>query len=150
MFKRNDLENIDFESNRLDRYIGLYSTYYNQYSFRVPDSEESIRISRAPKLQRDNGLQFWIAAELQDNWEGRMPYFRPYIEDSDFKEISETEFNSMVYSQCNDLITKPNLPLNDGKFIGALAMCTMEKELIVDLFAEYENEYIHFIWESTA
>ncbi|MEO3879477.1 hypothetical protein [Rheinheimera fenheensis] len=150
MFKRSDLGNIDFGNNRLSSYRGLYSTSYNQFAFRVPDSEESIRISRAPKLQRDNGLYFWLAAELQDDWVGREQYFRPYIEDSDFKEISESEFNSMVCSQCNDLITKPNLPLNTGKFIGALAMRTMEKELIVDLFAEYDNEYIHFIWESTA
>jgi hypothetical protein len=150
MFKRSDLESVDFESNRLGRYRGLYSTYYNQFAFRVPDSEESIRISRAPKIEQDNGLRFWLAAELQENWSGREHFFQPCIRDSDFKEISESEFNTMVKSQCDDLITKPSLPLSSGKFIGALAMCTMEKELIVDLFAEYDNEYIHFIWESTA
>lgn len=150
MFKRSDLESVDFESNRLGCYRGLYSTYYNQFAFRVPDSEESIQISRSPKLAKDNGLLFWLAAELQDNWSGREQYFQPYINDADFKEISESEFNSMVYSQCNDLISKPSLPLNTGKFVGALAMYTMEKDLIVDLFAEYDNEFIHFFWESTA
>ncbi|WP_220721334.1 hypothetical protein [Agarivorans litoreus] len=150
MFSRNDIENIDFQNNRLGCYRGLYSTFYNQYSFRVPDSEESIRISRAPKSAQDNGMLFWLAAELQDNWNGREQYFEPYIIDSDFKNISEYDFNSMVSSQCSDLIIKPVLPLNSGKFIGALAMCTMERELIVDLFAEYEDEFIHFIWESTA
>lgn len=150
MFKRSDLERIDFESNRLGCYRGLCSTYYNKFAFRVPASEESIRISRAPKIEQDNGLVFWLAAEFQDDWDGREKYFRPYIEESDFKVLSESEFNFMVLSQCADLIVKPTLPLNSGRFIGALAMCTMQRELIVDLFAEYEDEYVHFIWESTA
>ena len=150
MFKRSDLEGIDFESNGLACYQGLFSTYYDQFAFKVPDSEESIRISRALKLEHDNGLLFWLAAELQDDWNGREKYFRSYIEESDFKVLSEVEFNVMVLSQCADLITKPTLPLNSKQFVGALAMCTMQRELIVDVFAEYEDEYIHFIWESTA
>ncbi|PNQ54180.1 hypothetical protein [Vibrio sagamiensis] len=150
MFKRSDLKSIDFKNDQLEFYRGLYSTYYNQFAFRVAASEESIRITRAPKLEKDNGLLFWVAAELQENWSGREQYFQRFIQSSDFKEISESEFNSMVFSRCGELITKPSLPLSSGNFIGALAMCTMEKELTVDLFAEYDNEYIHFIWESTA
>lgn len=67
MFKRRDLGNIDFQIHRLGYYRGLYSTFYNQFAFIVPDSEESIRISRAPKLIQDNGVEFWLAAELQDH-----------------------------------------------------------------------------------
>lgn len=150
MFKRGDLQEIDFGDFYLGCYRGLYFTTYNQFAFNVPDSEESIRISRSPKFGNDNGVKFWLAAELQDDWSNRKEYFKPYILESDFKSISESEFHKMVSQQCSELITKPTLPLNSGIFIGALAMCTVERELIVDLFAEYEDEFLHFIWESTA
>lgn len=150
MFNRTDLQKINFDDFHLRCYRGLYYTTYNPYAFDVPDSEECIRISRAPKLANDNGLKFWLAAELQDDWSNREKYFKPYVFESDFRLLTENEFNNMVLNQCSALITKPNLPLNSGKFVGALAMCTMEREFIVDLFAEYEDEFLHFIWETTA
>ncbi|MBO2582286.1 MULTISPECIES: hypothetical protein [Shewanella] len=150
MFEYDDLEKIDFEDMSLGRYRGLYTTTYNRFAFRVPDSEESIRICRSPKLGRDNGLNFWLAAELQDDWSDREEYFKPYIIEADFTKISEDKFNSMVRSQCSELIAQPSLPLNTGEFVGAYAMYTLDRELIVDLYAEYTDEYIHFIWESTA
>lgn len=150
MFDKKDLDNVDFTDQQLSCFEGLYVIHFNQYSFRVPDSEETIRIARSPKLQPHKGLQFWLAAGLQDNWAGREDYFRSYVEGCEFKKISESQFNLMVATQCEGLITKPSLPLNDSKFVGALAMRTIDKEFIVDLFAEYEDEYIHFFWETTA
>jgi len=154
MFQRSDLENIDFDDGMLPYYRGLYSTVYEQYAFTSPGSEECIVLYRAPKLEGDNGLRFWLAAELEDDWNGRMQYFRPYIEDSNFKEISESEFNSIVHLKCKYLITKPDIPLiSSSKFIGALEMHATEdiKDIDhVELFAEYENEYIYFTWETTA
>jgi hypothetical protein len=154
MFNRSDLENIDFDDGMLPHYRGLYSTFYGQFAFTTSGSEECIVIYRAPRLEGDNGLRFWLAAELEDNWNGRMQDFRPYIEGSNFKKISESEFNSIVHLKCKRLITKPDIPLISGsKFIGALELHVTEDIKDIDhvgLFAEYENEYIYFTWEITA
>ena len=150
MFKRSDCENINFTDNNLSIYRGLFSTSYNQFAFKDPDFEEAIIISRAPKLERDNGLHFWLAAVLQDDWSDRKEYYyKSYILEAEFKDISEEKFITIVHSCCTELITKPMLPLSTGKFISAMSMHSIETELLVDLYAEYENEYLHFYWTST-
>ena len=151
MFTKTDLDSVDIEQASEGRYRGLYTTHYDQFAFKCWESEESIRITRAPKeYNEDNGVQFWVAAVLQDNWSDRMKYLRPYIESALFEKISESDFNSEVQYHCNELMLKPSLPLIRGGFIGALTMHKLDAELIVDLFAEYEKEYVHFAWESTA
>ncbi|MFZ3002519.1 MAG: hypothetical protein WA071_19545 [Undibacterium umbellatum] len=76
---------------------------------------------------------------------------KPSLQAAEFRPISEEKFNALVAEQCFGLIVKPQLPLNQsGQFVGALLMRDMETDLVVDLFAEYEDEYIHFYWHSTA
>lgn len=147
MFDKNDIDKIDFADAELSAYEGLYTIYYKPFAFET-ETEESIRISIAPKAETDNGAFFWLASELQDDWSDRMEYFEPYIKGADYTPVSEEEFSSMVENQCAHLYLPPELPLVKGNFKGALAMCTLEDEMIVDLFAEYEGCYVHFFWES--
>ncbi|MFZ6756000.1 hypothetical protein ACO0K9_02180 [Undibacterium sp. Ji50W] len=147
MFSKSDLDQIDINIFGLHRYRGLYFVTYRQDAFAVPDSEENIYISRAPKYPGDNGIRFWLAAEMS---KGEKLY-GPYLQEAEFRPIPEEKFNGLVAEQCFHLILKPQLPLNQsGQFVGALLMYSMETEFIVDLFAEYEDEYIHFYWHTTA
>jgi len=150
MFNQDSLLNIKTNEFSLSCYRGLYCTVYRQYAFNTPSSEETIRISRSPRLGRDSGVMFWLAAILQDDWSDRMEYFQPYLTNARYLPITETKFNSLVAEYCGELITKPTHPLNTGDFKGALLMYDVEDDLMVDLYAEYDNEYIHFYWESTA
>ena len=151
MFNRDDLQAIDLSQHYLRYYQGLHFVTYPQFAFIVPDSEETIRISRAPKNEGDNGLRFWLAAENLDDWATRESFYRPYLHGAAFEQISEDEFNEMVAEQCKDLICQPSQPLKrGGKFVGAMMMYSLKTDFIVDLFAEYEDEYIHFYWETAA
>ena len=135
----------------LGAYRGLYYTCYPQYAFRVPDGEESIRITRAPKAEGDNGLRFWLAAELADDWRGRESYLPNYLSGAFFEPIDELSFNDLVATHCSGLVVPPRLPLVVGQaFLGGLLMYSMKTELLVSTVAEYENEFIHFAWETTA
>jgi len=152
MFARSDLDKIDLAGDTLHEYPGIHTTLYKHYAFKTSDSEQSICITGAPKHQNDNGLSFWLAAELQEDWKDRERYFRPYVEGAAFREIPESEFNSLVETYCNNLIAKPSLPLGKtlGSFKGALALWTPDEEQLLDLFAEYESGFLHFVWMSTA
>lgn len=148
----NALDNALFADWRYMRcYPGLHYTVYPQHAFRVPDSEQTIRVTRAPKRPGDGGVQFWISAEAAD-----LPLANPeqaskHLRASHFRTIQETEFNSLVRAHCAELIVPPLLPLHESNgFVGALAMHAMETELMLSLFAEYSNEFIHFYWDSTA
>lgn len=147
MFTKSDLDQIDINDFGLHRYRGLYFVTYRQDAFNSPSSEENIYISRAPKEIGDNGIRFWLAAEMSKSEK----LYGPYLQEAEFRPISEEKFNALVAEQCLDLIVKPQLPLNkSGQFVGALLMYSMETDFIVDLFAEYEDEYIHFYWHTTA
>ena len=155
MFCRNDFDEfIQIESNRLQlpfaSYRGLYYICYPQHAFRVPDGEESIRISRAPKAEGDNGLRFWIAAEQLECW--REPSrLLDYLSGGYFEPIAEAPFNELAAEHCSGLIVPPELPLKSGStFLGGLLMYSMKTEFFVSAIAEYEDEFIHFAWETAA
>jgi hypothetical protein len=155
MFKRNDLDCLVAEEGEkmqyLQRYRGLYYTSFPQYAFTETDGEESIRITRAQKEEGDNGLRFWINAELVDNRQGEASWILPYFSGAYFELVGEADFNSIVAENCRGLINPPKLPIIDNQvFIGALLMYSMKTEFFVSMVAEYENEYIHFFWQTTA
>ncbi|WP_425502575.1 hypothetical protein [Pseudomonas izuensis] len=102
-------------------------------------SEERIRVTRVHKRQGENGSNFWLFAEWIDWRPGGERYF------------AEAVFNQMVADQAIDLIAPLKQPLHEPTgFVGALLMYSMKTEFIVSLFAEYEDEYIHFYWDTTA
>jgi len=155
MFCRIDFDKlVQTESSRLQylgAYRGLYYVCYPQYAFQVPEGEESIRITRAPKAPDDNGLRFWLAAELADDWRGRESYLHGYLSGAYFEPIDEQQFDNLVATHCSNLIVPPTLPLaREQRFLGALLMYSMKTEFFVSAIAEYENEFIHFAWETTA
>ena len=155
MFCRIDYDKmLQIEDGRLQylgAYRGLHYICYPQYAFHVPDGEESIRITRSPKAQGDNGLRFWLAAELADNWQGRESYLQDYLSGAYFEQINETTFNDLVATHCRGLVAPPVLPLvSQQVFLGALLMYSMKTEFFVSAVAEYENEFIHFAWETKA
>ncbi|MCR6667999.1 MAG: hypothetical protein NVV69_18745 [Methyloversatilis sp.] len=155
MFDRSHFEGLkaeqlaDFHFARF--YRGLHYDVHPQFAFNPPDSEQMIRITRAPKEAGDNGLKFWINAEHLDDWDGRTEFLRPYLSASEFRSITEEEFNRAVAAQALDLIAPLQLPLHQPVgFVGGLAMHTIETDFMVSLFAEYEDEFIHFFWETSA
>lgn len=155
MFCRIDYDQlVQAEGSRLQylgAYRGLHYTFYPQYAFQVPDGEESIRITRSPKAQGDNGLRFWLAAELAAGWRERESYLHSYLSGAYFEPIDELTFNDLVATHCSSLVAPPMLPLSSGQaFLGALLMYSMKTEFFVSAIAEYENEFIHFAWETTA
>lgn len=102
-------------------------------------------------MECDSGLKFWIHAELLDDWSGRQQYLHPYLSSAKFRRIGESEFNRLVAEQTRELVVPIRLPLHPPTgYLGGLAMRAMEDDLIVSLFAEYEDEFIHFHWETTA
>jgi hypothetical protein len=155
MFCRIDYDKlVQTEGSRLQylgAYRGLYYVCYPQYAFQVPDGEESIRITRSPKALDDNGLRFWLAAELADDWRGRESCLHGYLSGAYFEPIDERQFDDLVATNCSSLIVPPTLPLaREQAFLGALLMYSMKTEFFVSAIAEYENEFIHFAWETTA
>ena len=132
-------------------YEGLYYVTYPQHAFRVPDSEQTIRITRAPKIAGDNGLRFWICAERIADWHDREEYFLPYLLRATFEKIGEAELNKLIACHCSELIAPPDLPLCARRgFIGGLLMHSTKTDFVVSAFAEYETEYLHFYWDTTA
>lgn len=155
MFDRSDLEKIPSELLWFWEpgitYSGLYCVSYPQSAFTYPDSEECIRVTRVPKPQDDNGLGFWLQAERQDHWPERRPYFARYVTQAQFERITEDRFNQMVAEQTVDLIAPLQQPLHaPSGFIGAMLMYSMKTDFIVSLFAEYEDEFVHFYWHTTS
>jgi hypothetical protein len=155
MFSRSEFEDlVAIEKDRLHllwSYRGISYLEYPSCAFHTPYSEESIRISRAPKLEGDNGLRFWIAAVLGDNWSGRKSFLRGYLSGGYFDSITHQDFESLVESYCVGLVAPPGLPLGSGaEFLGGLLMYSQKTEFFVSALAEYENEFIHFAWETTA
>jgi hypothetical protein len=155
MFEREDFRNVVAQlparMHHLACYSGLSFHVYPQYAFSCPAGEQTIRITRAPKANNDNGINFWLCAEWLDDWRGRESYFVGYLSDSAFEPLSEQSFNDLVAEQCAGLIIKLDLPLRiKGNFVGAVLLYSMKTDLIVSLVAEYEDEFIHFYWESTA
>lgn len=74
-----------------------------------------------------------------------------YVSDAKFEDISEAVFNKMVAGAAHYLIAPLKQPLHEPNgFIGALLMYSMKTEFTISLFAEYEDEYIHFYWDTTA
>lgn len=132
-------------------YRGLHYVVYPQFAFNPPDSEQMIRIARAPKETGDNGLKFWINAELLDDRSSRTEFLHPYLAASKFRLLKEEEFNGIVLNQARDLVASLHLPIHQPVgYVGGLAMHTLETDFTVSLFAEYEDEFIHFFWETSA
>ncbi|MFT3800982.1 MAG: hypothetical protein QM766_07155 [Burkholderiaceae bacterium] len=132
-------------------YPGLYFTAYPQHAFRTPSSEEYIRVTRALRLAADNGIKFWCSAEWAAGWSGRESYFAPYLHGAQFEPISEDEFNRIVQESSSELIAPLSLSLHaPNGFVGAILMYSIKSDFIVSLVAEYDDEFIHHFWESTA
>ncbi len=160
MFLRKDLDALDDSQLNScwvsDCYPGLHFTVYPQFAFNVPDSEEKIRVTRAPKLAGDEGLRFWLAAERaygwMHPWQEIESYFPKYIRGAAFERISEEEFAASIQSVTAGLV----VPLASicgpcsGRFVGALQMYSTKTDFIISLFAEYEHEFVHFHWDTTA
>jgi hypothetical protein len=135
----------------LGRYPGLHYEVYPQDAFRTVESEQQVRITRSPKRTGDDGLSFWLAAELADDWTGREQHFPGFVRGAAFRAVSEAEFNTLVDRWSGDLLARPALPLHPSTgFVGALVMREAEDDLIVSAVAEYDDEFIHFAWESSA
>ena len=157
MFTKEDTKRIIDDNNTLDEYRGLYSTFYQPYAFESQSTEERILISHAPKTKYNSNARFWLAAVLQERCndeenydENDEEYFKEYVANAKYKEILETDAISIIKEYCSDLITKPKLPLNNNKFIGALIMYDQDADQMIDLYMEYKDEYLRFYWESTA
>lgn len=156
MFSRDDLSAIKDEQLTswlfVGRYPGLHYTEYPQFAFSSPDSEQLIRIARAPRLCGDSGLRFWLSSERIEDWRERESYFVGYIRNSEFESLAEADFDRAVASASSDLLLPLalNLPLGRGRFLGALQMYAMKTDFIISIFAEYEEEFVHFYWETTA
>lgn len=156
MFSREDLERLDSallgDGHFVRSYPGLHYVVYPQYAFRVPDAEQYIRITRAPRQPGDNGLRFWVSAELAHEPNAPRPaHLASYLQEARFDPVSEAEIHRIVEERCSDLLVPPVLPLHPpGGFLGGLEMYTLADDFIVSLFAEYEDELIHFYWETTA
>lgn len=157
MFTKKDTQRIINNANASAEYSGLYSTHYNFYAFKSQSTEENIIISRAPRNNNNSNAKFWLAALQQETYKFEEylddefeESFQEYVSKAQYKEITETEAYSIITDHCSDLITKPPFPLNSNTFIGALIMYYQSGNQITDLFMEYEDEYIHFYWESTA
>ncbi|WP_339508322.1 hypothetical protein [Pseudomonas sp. RL_35y_Pfl2_P42] len=155
MFDRSDFDQLSSEQLTFwtahNDCPGLYYVTYPAIAFRCSASQEIIRITRAPKRQGENGLNFWLHAEWMDWRPGGENYFPGYVSDAQFEEISEAVFNQMVADHAFELIAPLKQPLHESTgFVGALLMYSMKTEFIVSLFAEYEDEYIHFYWDTTA
>ena len=155
MFERKDFQSIAAQlparMHRLGCYPGVNFHVYPQYAFSPPDGEQTIRITRAPKALGDNGIDFWLCAEWLQDWRGRENFFAGYLSESAFESISEKTFNDLVAEQCAGLMIKRELPLKvTGRFVGAVLLYSMKTEFIVSLVAEYEDEFIHFYWDTTA
>lgn len=155
MFTREDFQQLARTSLADPRFVagyrGLHYSTYPQYAFQVPDSEQTLRITRAPKAAADNGLGFWLAAESVDFTPQRERYFAPYLADAAFEPLSEPALLKQIANCCAELIQPPPLPLiSDQTFQGALLMYSLDTDLLVSLFAEYSQEYLHFYWTSTA
>lgn len=153
MFDRSDFDQLSNEQLifwRADNECpGLYYVTYPSIAFECPDSQETIRITRAPKRHGDNGLNFWLHAEWIDRRPGGESYFPSCVSDAQFEEISEAVFNKMVADGAFELIAPLKQPLHEPTgFVGALLMFSMKTEFTVSLFAEYEDEYIHFYWDT--
>jgi hypothetical protein len=145
MFNRNDFDRLAAQKGEkiqfLSGYRGLYYIFYSQYAYTEPSGEESIRITRAPKEDSDNGLRFWIAAEIADIGQAEANWLLQYLSDAYFEEIDEADFNNIVAEKCIGLINPLKLPIiNNQTFIGALLMYSMRTEFYVSAVAEYENE----------
>lgn len=155
MFDRSDLDQLSSEQlihwKAHNNCPGFHYVTYPSIAFLFSESEETIRVTRAHKRQGENGLNFWLRAEWIDWRPGGESYFAGYVSDAKFEEISEAVFNQMVADQTIDLIAPLKQPLHEPiGFVGALLMYSMKTDFIVSLFAEYEDEYIHFHWDTTA
>ncbi|UDQ76710.1 hypothetical protein LJQ72_03760 [Pectobacterium brasiliense] len=150
MFNRDAL--ISFLKNRsgttlLDIVYPRFSVQrYIAADFTSVESEQGICISRAPKAAMDNGLRFWIYAERTEGSNN----LENYLINADFKRIDESTFNTLVKNYCSELKQPPAFPLVYSPFLGALLMYEADTDMLVSVFAEYEQEYPHFFWESTA
>lgn len=155
MFNRNDFDQLSSEQLLFWRSHNdcpvLYYVTYPSSAFQCPASQETIRVTRSFKRQEENGLNFWLHAEWIDWRPGGESYFPGYVSDAQFEEISEAVFNQMVADQAIELVAPLKQPLHESTgFVGALLMYSMKTEFIVSLFAEYEDEYIHFRWDTTS
>ena len=151
MFSRELLSIINLHSPVNGIYRGLSFTTYPPYAFNSESSEETIIISRAPKLLQDSGFKFWIAAVLNDDWSDREEFREEYIVGANFEEIPEKTLNARISRCCADLIVKPKVPLAESPFVGAIEMYYENDGVtLVDMFAEYEKEFVRFYWDTTA
>jgi hypothetical protein len=83
MFNRSDFDQLSGKEvtywSARDGCRGLYYVTYPAFAFQYPDSQETIRIARAPKQQGENGLKFWLHAECVDWHPERESYFLGYV-----------------------------------------------------------------------
>jgi hypothetical protein len=156
MFSRDDLKCLDLALLNDWRFVrlypGLHYVVYPQVAFRDMDSEQYLRITRAPRQPGDNGVKFWVSAEMADTTNApRATYLAPYLLKAQLRSTSEGEFNRLIAEHCSHLLVSPLLPLHGPQgFVGALVMYNLDTELIVSTIAEYEDEFIHFYWDTTA
>ncbi|MES2599088.1 MAG: hypothetical protein V4662_27420 [Verrucomicrobiota bacterium] len=155
MFSRSDLQALSEDELTSwawsGGYPGLHYTVYPQFAFSPPDSEQHIRLTRAPRVHGDNGLRFWLSSEWGQDWTGREIYFSSYIHGAAFEQISEEEFLRWVREASAGLIVPLSLPLNpSGHFLGALLQHSRNADFTISILAEYDDELIHFWWDTTA
>ncbi|ANI54372.1 MULTISPECIES: hypothetical protein [Pseudomonas] len=151
MFDRSDFDQLSSDqqicSAARSECRGLYYVTYPNDAFRYSESQETIRITRAPKRHGEDGLKFWLQAEYLDWRPESDSRFPQHVSDAKFEKIPEAVFNQMIVDRTIDLIAPLKQPLHEPTgFVGALLMYSMKTDFIVSLFAEYEDEYIHFHW----
>ncbi|WP_457326663.1 hypothetical protein, partial [Roseateles sp. P5_E11] len=73
------------------------------------------------------------------------------FENSEFVPLTESEFSSLVAELCADFVVPAKPPVHSPMgFVSALAMRSLKTDFVVSLIAEYEDEFVHFYWHTTA
>ncbi|EJM24704.1 hypothetical protein [Pseudomonas sp. GM25] len=155
MFDRNDFDQLTRQQLLFwpchNDCPGLYYLTYPSSAFLVPCGQEYIRITRVSKSHHTNGLNVWLNAEWHERQPGGDHSFPEYVGGAQFEPISEEVFNQLVAERAVELIVPLKQPLHEPSgFIGALLMYSMKTDFIVSLFAEYEDEFVHFYWHTLA
>ena len=169
MFTKNDLielvQQFPFDETQFNFPEGWYYSgitqclKYSSYGFYCP-TEQYIRITRADKhIQQqfpgrypNKNLLFWINSETYEGFFMPMKeLYRDHLINALFEPLNVQAWEELVADWCSDLKSPPALPLNPtDTFIRGILLHDFRTDLCISAVAEYQNELIHFLWETGA